>query len=273
MNAAAQLPFQPPQDNAGAVRGFVLATLVHLLLFTFLYFGISWTSKTPEAVSVDLYSPLPSMSAPPAPKAAPPPPEPPPVVEEAPQPVEPPPPAPPDIRIKEPPKKPEPPKKAEPPKKIEHPKPVEEPKKLVLKPIEPKPALPKDNVASEADKELKKFNDTAIASDAGRELAKMNSGAAGRAARTWGERVAALIRSKVPVSVADAVPGNPTAVFEVTLLPGREVGLVKLLRSSGFPAYDEAAGRAIQAISPLPPFTEGMEPPRVFKLEARPKDQ
>jgi colicin import membrane protein len=86
--------------------------------------------------------------------------------------------------------------------------------------------------------------------------------------------VAALVRSKVPVNVANAVPGNPTAVFEVTLLPGREVGTVKLVKSSGYPAYDEAAAQAIQAASPLPAPTPGMpEIPRVLRFEAKPKDR
>jgi colicin import membrane protein len=273
MNATAQFPFQPPADNAGAARGFVLAVVVHSLLFAFLFFGIRWQSSKPVAPEADLWTALPPMSAPPAPRAAPPVPEPP-KVEEKPQPVEPPPPAPPDIRIKEPEKKP-PPKKAEQPKKIEPPKvepPKAEPKKQEVKPLPPKP-LPSANFSSEIDKELKKFNSTAMADAAGKDLENLRSGAAGRAARTWAEKVGSLVRSKVPVSVAEAVPGNPTATFEVTLLPGREVGPVKLLKSSGNPAYDEAAERAIKAVSPLPPFTDGMEPLRTFKLDARPKEQ
>jgi colicin import membrane protein len=265
MNATAQLPFQPHQGNAGAMRAFVLAVVVHGLLFTFLYFGIRWQSKPPEPASADLWGALPPMSAP---SAAPPAPEPPPVVEEPPQPVEPrPTPTPPDIRIKEAPKKPESAKKAE------LPKPVVPPKKTEPTKIAPKPLPSKGIFASEAAKELNDFSKNSIADAASKDLATLKSGAAGRAARTWGDRVAALIRSKVPVSVADAVPGNPTAVFEVTLLPGREVGLVKLVKSSGNPAYDDAARRAIQAISPLPPFAEGMEAQRTFELKARPKDQ
>ena len=41
MNASAQLPFQPHLDNAGAIRAFALAAVMHCLLFAFLYFGLS----------------------------------------------------------------------------------------------------------------------------------------------------------------------------------------------------------------------------------------
>lgn len=276
MNAVAQFPFQPQADNAGAARGFMLAVVVHGLLFMFLYFGISWQSRTPEAPVADLWQALPAMNAAPAPQAAPPVPTPPTPKIEEPQPVEPPPPAPPDIRIKEQEKKPLPPKKADPPKKIEPPKvepKAEPPKKAEVKPLPPKPLPPKDSMASQAERELNNIGKSSVVADAGKELENLRSGAAGRAARTWGEKVAALVRSKVPVSVADTVPGNPTATFEVTLLPGREVGVVKLVKSSGYPAYDEAAERAIKAISPLPPFTDGMTPQRNLRLETRPKDQ
>jgi colicin import membrane protein len=268
MNAAAQLPFQPQADR-GSIRAFVLAAVVHGLLFTFLYFGIRWQSKPPEPAMADLWNALPAMTAAPAPMAVPPAPEQPPKIEQ-PQPVEPPPPAPPEIRIKEPEKKPPPLKKVELPKP---PEPQKKPEvKAEPKPLPPKP-LPPANFSSEIDKELNKLNKTALADAAGKELEQRKSGAAARAASTWGERVASLVRSRVPVSVADAVPGNPTATFEVALLPGPEVGSVKLLKSSGNAAYDEAAERAIRAISPLPPFTEGMNPPRTFRLDASPKDK
>jgi colicin import membrane protein len=48
--------------------------------------------------------------------------------------------------------------------------------------------------------------------------------------------------------------GNPQVIFDVRLLPGGEVmeGSLRLVRSSGVPAYDQAVERAILKASPLP---------------------
>ncbi len=46
--------------------------------------------------------------------------------------------------------------------------------------------------------------------------------------------------------------GNPEAIFDVVQLPTGEVLSVKLRKSSGSKAYDEAVERAILKSSPLP---------------------
>jgi len=70
--------------------------------------------------------------------------------------------------------------------------------------------------------------------------------------------------------------GNPTVEFEVRLLPGGEVleSSLRLRRSSGVPAYDQAVERAILKSSPLPLPTD----PTLFNmfrelnLKIRPKE-
>lgn len=52
------------------------------------------------------------------------------------------------------------------------------------------------------------------------------------------------------------ISGNPEAVYSVTVVPGGEVLDVKLVKSSGVPAYDAAVERAIQAANPLPVPTD-----------------
>jgi colicin import membrane protein len=52
------------------------------------------------------------------------------------------------------------------------------------------------------------------------------------------------------------ISGNPEAAYSVTVVPGGEVLDVKLVKSSGVPAYDAAVERAIQAASPLPVPTD-----------------
>jgi colicin import membrane protein len=62
------------------------------------------------------------------------------------------------------------------------------------------------------------------------------------------------IKKKVTARVVlpPGMAGNPEAVYSVTLLPGGEVLDVKLVKSSGVPAYDAAVERAIHAADPLP---------------------
>jgi colicin import membrane protein len=64
------------------------------------------------------------------------------------------------------------------------------------------------------------------------------------------DRIKQKVRSRVVLP--PAINGNPEAVYSVTLLPGGEVLDVKLVKSSGVPAYDAAVERAIHAADPLP---------------------
>jgi len=64
------------------------------------------------------------------------------------------------------------------------------------------------------------------------------------------EQIKRRVRSKV--NLPPGINGNPEAVYSVTLLPGGEVLDVKLVKSSGVPAYDAAVERAIHAADPLP---------------------
>ncbi len=64
----------------------------------------------------------------------------------------------------------------------------------------------------------------------------------------------ARIQSKIRgmLIIPPGLQGNPQVVYHVSLLPTGDVLTVKLVRSSGQPAYDEAAQRAIYKASPLP---------------------
>ena len=67
-------------------------------------------------------------------------------------------------------------------------------------------------------------------------------------------RISQRIRSRVVLP--QGINGNPEAVYSVTLLPGGEVLDVRLIKSSGVPAYDAAVERAIHAADPLPVPTD-----------------
>lgn len=262
MPQAANAPYAPRSTGrAGRIRSFALAAAIHGLLFAFLYFGIRWQSRPPAAIEAELWSEPPRAVAPvAAPRPAPEPPRP--VAREEPKP-EPAPPKP-DIAVKEEKKKPEPKKeekpKAEPKKEVRE-KPNDDPVKA---------ALAKELANDEAKRKIAEdLQRDAVAQKAASEANAQSQ----KAAREWNDRVAAKIRSRLPISVTSAVAGNPEAVFEVALLPGLEVGSVRLVKSSGNPAYDEAAERAIKAASPLPPPAgERFKPPPVLNLRMRPKD-
>ena len=66
--------------------------------------------------------------------------------------------------------------------------------------------------------------------------------------------------------------GNPEAVFDVVQLPTGEVLSVKLAKSSGNKAYDEAVERAILKSSPLPLPEPRSLFDRQLKLTFRPRD-
>jgi colicin import membrane protein len=86
------------------------------------------------------------------------------------------------------------------------------------------------------------------------------------------ERIKLKVRGRVVIP--PGMSGNPKAVYSVTLLPGGEVLDIKLVRSSGVPAYDAAVERAIRAAEPLPVPSESelFQQLREAKYEFRPNE-
>ncbi|MDR3453567.1 MAG: TonB C-terminal domain-containing protein [Rhodoferax sp.] len=88
---------------------------------------------------------------------------------------------------------------------------------------------------------------------------------------SYGARVAAAVRSNVVFPDADLLSGNPAAEFDVRLAPdGVILGSPKLIKSSGLPAWDEAALRALQKTERLPRDIDGRVPPDLI-IDLRPK--
>ncbi len=253
----------------GALFSWLLAITVHVALFSVLFFGIRWKTKQADPVMAELWRQLPPIEQP---RAEPPPP---PRVEPKPEP------------------KPEP--------KVE-PKP--EPK------VEPKPE-PKPDIALEQEKkrkeeaERKKREDEQRAKDEkerrekelaekrraeeenrkriqdqlNRELAAAAPKAPATAPAvagdptalaTWQREITAKIRSNIilPPDLA----ANPQAEFDVALLPTGEVLSVRLARSSGNRALDDAWERAILKSSPLPRPSKPEIFVRDLRLKFRPSE-
>jgi colicin import membrane protein len=252
MSVAAGVSLYP---EPGKVPSVVLAVAVHLLLAAFLFFGVRWQSRQPEAVMVELWNspPAPAVEQvvtrpepPPKPEVKP---EikPEPKVEKA---VEPPKP---DIALekkKEPLKKPEPPKKTEPAKKSE-----------------PKLNLDRNkDIRAQLESETAALEKTRILDQMKREGAAL----AASANAAYIGKLKGKIRSNVVLP--PDIPGNPEAIFDVVQLPTGEVMSVRLRKSSGHKAYDAAVERAILKSSPLPRPDRPEQFQRSLEIKFKPLD-
>jgi colicin import membrane protein len=251
MSAASAALFDERIDP-GKASSAVLAAAVHLALLAVLIFGVRWQNRPPEAVSVELWE-----APPPAPVLEAPKPEP--RIEPAPE-VKPEPVVPkPDIVLKAPP-----------------PKPVA---KVERKPEPPKVAAkPRDEAAQRQIREQLNREQASLAIDResaqirdqlAREVASANT----RALKTWMGKIKDHIKNRINKDIADAVPGNPSAVFMVTLLPNCEVLKILMLKSSGNKPYDEEVERAIMRATPLPKPDKADIFDRQLRLTFNPKEQ
>ena len=83
------------------------------------------------------------------------------------------------------------------------------------------------------------------------------------------------IRGKIKGNIVlpPGIKGNPEGIFDVTQLPTGEIINVKISKSSGNRALDEAIERAIRKSDPLPlPDQPGLFK-RELKLKYRPFDE
>lgn len=252
MSAVEALEYRRRREPALA-SAFVLALAVHAVLIAVMFIGVRWQSHRPETVTVELWD------------SAPPPPPPPPVVE-APKP----PPEPPKV-APEPPKpepkieKPEIAEKAPKPK----PKPKPEPKKVEAKP-KPDPKLLRQ-IQEEAAREEKALQEQARVREARATAQRLAAAANKKALDDWVSKIRAKVSSRI--NFPQDVPGNPEAVFAVTLLPSGDVLNVRLKKSSGHAGLDAALQRAIEASSPLPKPDQPSVFQRDLELRLRLKDQ
>ncbi len=255
MSVASAAVFEERIDP-GKLSSAVLAAAVHLALLAVLVFGVRWQNRPPEAVSVELWEPPPPAPVVETPKPVPTP-EPPPVVVK-PEAVKPEPviPKPEIVEKTAPPPKPKPVPKAEP-------KPV--PK---AEPFKPRVDQMQKRIREELAREEASLARQNIKDQLAREAASINA----RALATWIDKIRIHIRNRINVQIADAVPGNPEAVFNVTLLPSYEVLRISKLKSSGNKAYDDEVERAILKASPLPRPDRPELFSRELHLTFRPKD-
>jgi colicin import membrane protein len=94
----------------------------------------------------------------------------------------------------------------------------------------------------------------------------------GAADADYASRLSALIKSNTVFSLPPDLAGNPKAVFDVALLPDCTISSVKLKRSSGNGAWDQAAMRGIQRSDPFPKMAAG-GCPREIEITRGPRDE
>jgi colicin import membrane protein len=248
-----------------------LAAAVHAGLLAFLYIGVSWQNTAPVAVEAEVWD-MKTQAA------APPPPPPPEAVEPTPQPqvAEPPPqveqpaaPTPPDIALEREKRKEEKKRKLEEQKleelkakQLADKKALEAEKKLEEKKLADKLKADKLAKAKQAAEEQKKLDK--VRSDEMRRITA-GAGATGEAPKATAPRLdsgyIASITSKIKGTTSylgsTDVPGNPKAEFKIEQLPTGEIISVKLMKSSGIAAFDDAVEKGIIKASPLPKKKDG----------------
>jgi colicin import membrane protein len=254
MTAAPAYALFDERSDPGLGTSVALALAVHVLLIAVLFIGVRWQSRPPHSVVVELWSePPPAQVAKPEPKAeppAPPPaPKPEPVIEK------------PDIAVKE----------ALKPKPVPEVKPKPAPKPVA----KAEPAKPRVDEADKRMREELAREQASIAIERERrairdQLARDSASANARALEEYVGRIRAKVRGNW--ILPQDLRGNPEAVFSVVQLPTGEVLQVKLARSSGIAAYDDAVERAILKSSPLPKPDRPELFSRELRLTFRPKD-
>jgi colicin import membrane protein len=85
--------------------------------------------------------------------------------------------------------------------------------------------------------------------------------------------IAAKIKSNTILPPLNEIAGNPAVEYAIDLLPDGSVREVKLLRSSGVPAFDQAVRRAIDRAAPFPADPASGKVPGSMAISHRPKDQ
>ncbi len=233
----------PGREQPALGRSFTLSALVHLLLIGVMFFGVRLSSHPPVAVTVELWEAVP------------------------------PPPAP----VVEPPKPPPPAPKVEPEPEVKKPE-IVEAAKPKPKPQAKKPEPPKRDLAMEkrmreqVAAEQKQLDQQRQERELRELIARQQADATAKALATWTDKIRAKVRGNIIFDVAQ-LPGNPEAIFDVTLLPTGEVLTVRRRKSSGHAGYDEAVERAILKSSPLPKPEPASLFQRQLELKFRPQDK
>ena len=283
------IPKEPGKNSA-----LVLAGLMHVLLFLFLWIGIRWQSQEPVGVEAEIWDMTTREAAPlPTPEVAPPP---------APVEVEQKPPEPTakqieqeqeaDIaieRAKE--KKLQEKKLQEDKERMQKEKDAQAAKERQQKEDLAKELKKKEDQAKEAKKQeqdklaqqkkadalaqkqrddnLKRLTGQIIGSGGNGDAVKSTGN--NRVDPSYAGKIAAKIKSNMVYVGSDNGPDNPTVEFKIELFPDGSIkGVPQKTKSSGVAAFDDAVDRAIRKSAPFPADKSGNVPatiPLTYRLK------
>jgi colicin import membrane protein len=236
-------------------RAFMLAFAVHAVLLAFMVIGVRIQNRPGDTVTVELWETPPPPPAPVVEAPKPPPPAP---KVEAPKPE-------PEPEVK----KPEIVEKAPPPKPKPKPKPeAKAPPKDDLEKL-----LLREQVAMEQEKlneERRRADETRRKAESEKTARQLAATARDKALAEYVNRIRAAVRRNW--ILPQDLQGNPQCTFKVVQIPSGDVIDVKLVKSSGNAAYDEAVHRAILKSSPLPQPASRDQFYRELELTFRPLD-
>jgi colicin import membrane protein len=281
-SALDRIDFGPPPD-AGAIRSFGLALLVHAALIAALTWGVNWKRSNPSvAFEAELWSSVPQEAAPKLVEPPPaPPPEPAPKVQEvaAPEPKV-------DIALEQEKKR----------KLLEQQKLrnaaeakaealAEKERKLKqeltkvkaaedAKKLEAKKQAAKEQETAAALEEQRKQNiarTMGLAGAAGGETAKGTALTSSGPSASYKAKLAALFKRNITFSNADSIQGNPRAVVQVKVSSSGLIMSSRLSKSSGNAAWDEAVLRAVEKTERIP-LDENGKVVTDFPVDFGPKD-
>ena len=286
----------------GKWTALMLALFVNLLFIAVLVFSVSWQNRKPEAVSAELYAPPPVNTPRPQPKVEPvqppkiePPPEPKPVPKPPTPIVEKPDTREADIALKA---KRDAERKAQEQAERERVEQERERREAEAKKAEEKRQADArqrqqqqlETMRAQAQRETQlraqAERESQMRAQAERESqlrAQADAEARGRAAQAaagaarnksqldWIDKIRSRIRGNI--NLPPDIVGNPEAIFDVVQLPTGEIIDVKLRKSSGVRAYDDAVQRGILKSSPLPKPVPADLFQRNLELRFRPLDQ
>lgn len=264
-----QIPGEPGRNTS-----LILAGVMHVLLFLFLWVGIHWQSKTPVGVDAEIWDINTRQAAPEPVAETPPAPPPEPQVEK----VEPPKPSVREIeeaheaeivieRARE--KRIADKKKLEEQlkQKVELEKEQKEQKKLdQAKEVEKKKADAKEK--KQRDDEIKRMTRQIVGTGGTGDAVKSTGN--NRVDAGYAGKIAAKIKSNMVYVGSENSSDNPTVDFRIDLFPdGSLRGPPKKTKSSGVAAFDDAVERAITKSAPYPADSSGNVPttiPLTYRL-------
>jgi colicin import membrane protein len=244
-----------------------LSLLVHLILFMFLWFHVTWRNQKTLPLEAELWSP-PTTSAATSPATTP-------IAEVKETPIKkilpPPPPAPKTEVVKTP--KPEIITKKEKPMRPS-PSTQEKQDKVAEEKIRKAQAQEEEKLKQRHEENLQRLlkkstQESPHNNNTSNNSINSNNGAGNP---QYIAQIAARIKSNTNFTLPNNLKDNPTVEYEVSLLPDGSIRRVIKKKSSALPLFDEAVLRAIEKSAPYPPDKFGKIPSN-FTISHRPKDE